>query len=430
MTTKQSGEHILKKILALIISVITLFSVSMLFACGGGDEFTVTFEANGGKLVGDTSLTQVVSDAEDIVEPKFERAGYEFTGWSVIISQIEKDTVVKAEWREKTYTISFDANGGTWGEGFSDNYTLTATYKKVVSGNFPTATKEGYKFEKWIIVSDDENLNGKTFSPTVEYDYTTDLKLKAGWIEIAKFTITYKDVNLDGLRTNFAENDADFSVPNPTKTGYIFTGWTGEGFTNQKDLLIKPSEMKKDLTFTATWQAKKYTVKLNANNGEELADIEVEFDKPITLPTVSKDDVEFISWKYNGIYLKTGDKWTYDDDDAEIIAVWANSITIKYSKKYIDANKGNWEVSFSSVPKELDTTLGVNFTDKLSKPDGISNYYIDEHHEYEFAYWAYKDKSGNYVKVKDGDAITINMADDGDITLYPVCKIAVWAGPY
>ena len=100
-----------KKILALLIAVISIFSVVSFSACKK-DTFTVTFHANGGTLVSGQEV-QTVSSASEIAPPVYEKKGYGLTGFDKVISTIDCDTDVYAVWNYKIFKLFFNANGGT-----------------------------------------------------------------------------------------------------------------------------------------------------------------------------------------------------------------------------------------------------------------------------------------------------------------------------
>lgn len=138
---------------------------------GGDDEpgnqtCTITFDANGGE--GGTSLTTGTNgrlSALPAANPT--RAGYTFSGWYTAVSggskvttstQFKKDTTVYAHWvknsspvdptpdtpsdTKKTYTITFNANGGS----VSPASAVTSADGRVT---LPTPIRAGYTFAGW-----------------------------------------------------------------------------------------------------------------------------------------------------------------------------------------------------------------------------------------------------------------------------------------
>ncbi|MBQ7797907.1 MAG: InlB B-repeat-containing protein, partial [Clostridia bacterium] len=84
-----------------------------------------------------------------------DRKGYTFSGWitdatggtqvSTTTTMGIGDTTIYAHWTANTYTVTFDANGGTVSTT-SETVTFDSTY-----GTLPTPTKPGYRFDGWTI---------------------------------------------------------------------------------------------------------------------------------------------------------------------------------------------------------------------------------------------------------------------------------------
>ncbi len=429
----------MKKILALLLTVLTLVCALAFVGCSRSNEFTVTFVTNGGTCVNDATLTQTVSDAEDLVVPVLEREGYTFAGWDVSIADIDEDTIVRATWTPCTYTISFDNDEGVWNTGFNDEYTLSVKYGETVSGTFPTATKSGFKFEKWVIVDDDANLNGTAFSGDVEYTYTKNLKLKIQWVDDGKFIISYNSSPIEGLITSFDATDEPFELGTPIRTGYIFNGWTGVGYDNPtKEVTITPADVTDDLVFTANWTAKTYTIKL-MNGKLQVKEISVVYGEPIGKLDALEGDVIFACWAYDdgekeitfdgGIEIK--DKWNIDADNIVFQAVWNESIKIRYELNYYSTEKRErYPVTVTGI--DSNTRKEFNHGEKLS--EAIKNLATPieiDADEYKFSHWAYKNKQGEYKKLTTDSQVLVRSAlvEHGEIVIYAVCY-SVWMGPY
>ena len=90
------------------------------------------------------------------------------------------------------------------------------------------------------------------------------------------YTITYK--GMDGAMfedgktnpTTYTVETAAFTLNNPIRTGYVFTGWTGSnGTMPQTTVTIIPNKNKPEkLSYTANWtSAEKYTSTLKMEGG-------------------------------------------------------------------------------------------------------------------------------------------------------------------
>ncbi len=118
------------------------------------NSYTVTYEGNGGTA---SKATQTVTF--DIAPGEFATAtryGYTFKGWTYngqLVSPdsvwaLDKDVTLVAKWEVKTYTVTFNANGGKFSDG-STEVTYTWTYGG--ENTVPTLmTKADATFEGWL----------------------------------------------------------------------------------------------------------------------------------------------------------------------------------------------------------------------------------------------------------------------------------------
>ena len=126
----------------------------------GVSEYTLTLDPNGGK-VNPTSMRFIVGQIiYDLPTPT--RSGYQFVGWytkksgGTLIEDTampSKDITVYAQWesnatpKQKTYTITFDADGGS-----VSPKSITVNKDEKI-GTLPTPTKDGYTFVGWYTSS-------------------------------------------------------------------------------------------------------------------------------------------------------------------------------------------------------------------------------------------------------------------------------------
>ncbi|MBQ9903419.1 MAG: InlB B-repeat-containing protein, partial [Synergistaceae bacterium] len=223
--------------------------------------YKITYELDGGTLAEGVSnpATYTVEDAITLNNPA--KDGYTFTGWtgsngttpqtSVTIPKGSTgDMSYTATWTANTYTVKFNANGGT-GDDAAQEYTYD-TAQAMTANAF---TREGYTFSGWNTESDGTGT-GYTDGQEVSNIATGgEVTLYAQWTA-TEYTITYE---LDGGTVETANpakytvETATFTLTNPTKDGYVFTGWTGTGL----DGAAMSVEIAKGSTgnreYTATW---------------------------------------------------------------------------------------------------------------------------------------------------------------------------------
>ena len=166
------------------------------------------------------------------------KTGYTFIGWSENQTATQaqygknasytanKSVKLYAVWQANTYNISYVLNGGT------NNSSNPSTYTYGKGATLSNATKQGYTFDGWYTESTFENK-----ITSISTTQTGNITVYAKYNEIT-YTLTY-DLAGGSLATgkvnpsNYTIGMTDFTLNNPTKTGYSFKGWTG-GVVNAK----------------------------------------------------------------------------------------------------------------------------------------------------------------------------------------------------
>ena len=121
---------------------------------------------------------------------------------------------------------------------------------------------------------------------------------------MTNYEITY---DLDGGQptkdnpSNYTAETETFTLNNPTKTGYTFTGWTGTDLDNPKTEVIIAKGSTGNREYKANWQQNapdEYTLTLVAGTGIASVDDEKAYrkDTSITLNCTVKDGYEFVNW--------------------------------------------------------------------------------------------------------------------------------------
>lgn len=189
------------------------------------------------------------------------------TGVSAQVNTKAADTKVNAK---------FEANA---------SYTITVTY--TVDAGYTVGTKT-------------LSVNGKTQTGTgtdssVSFDLST-------YQPETVYTITYKGT--DGatvkgtLVKEYTASSLPITLPDLEKTGYTFNGWTSKDTKTPTKGLTIPAGTKKDLTFTASFTANKYTVTFDLNGRGKTFTQTVEYGKKCPTPkTPTADDEIFDCWK-------------------------------------------------------------------------------------------------------------------------------------
>ena len=250
------------------------------------NTYTVKLHANGGTIVSGQDVTSytygtgaTLPTADDITY-----TGHTFKGWydnegmsgSPVTAISDTETGNKeywAKWEANAYTVTLNANGGTINSGNVTSYTYG------VDTTLPTAndmTYTGHTFKGWY---DNEGLTG---DPVMAIG-GTEMGNKEYWAkwEINQYKITYDLAGgtAEGNLDTYTVETGAFTLKNPTKSGYTFTGWSGTGLDGENNMTVTiPMGSTGNRTYTAHWRYNGsghsysyYTIKATAGTGGSIS---------------------------------------------------------------------------------------------------------------------------------------------------------------
>ena len=157
-------------------------------------------------------------------------------------------TTLTVQWTAPTYAVTLNTNGGT----IADGKDVTG-YTYGVGATLPTdVTRTGYTFKGWY---DNESLTG---SPVTAIG-GTEMGNKEYWAkwEINQYTIAYDLAGgtAEGNPDTYTIETGAFTLTNPTKSGYTFTGWSGTGLDGENNMTVTiPKGSTGERSYTAHWR--------------------------------------------------------------------------------------------------------------------------------------------------------------------------------
>lgn len=184
-----------------------------LYANWKPNNYKVRYNGNGATSGTMTDSAHVYDTAKALTKNAYARTGYTFTGWntksdgkgtayadgaSIKNLTATKDGVVTlyAQWKVNSYTLTYDANGGT----------VSPSSKKLdyneAYGTLPTPVRKGYRFEGWYTAT-----TGGTKVSSITKMGTKDTTIYARWT-VNTLTINY---HAEGAQTF---KDLDLSTGN------------------------------------------------------------------------------------------------------------------------------------------------------------------------------------------------------------------------
>lgn len=382
-------------------------------------SYNVTLNADGG-TINSNNVTSYTYGVGAILPTDVTKEGYIFNGWKdaeandalEIATDAYGDKTFTASWTKATYTIDYNANGGTI------NDTYVSTYQLGAEIILPTdVEKDGCTFEGWY---DNANFTGvavtaiantevgnKTFYANwTANTYTVLLNAQGGTINSGDVTsYTYGVV---------------VSLPtNVTKEGFTFTGWyTNEECTSAVVSIISSTTMGNQ-TFYAGWSNTAYAVTLNTNNGviSEGNVTSYVYGTAKNLPTseqVSKTGYTFGGWFNNSsctgtaqteiLATATGDKefWAKWTVDSYTISLTTNGGTVNTG----NVTKYTYGIG-ATLPTDV-TKIGYTFAGWFDNAE-FSGTAIDRIDEYELGNKSFYAKwtANDYAIVYETSAGTI-----------------------
>ena len=346
-----------------------------------------------------------------------------------------------ARWKEKTYTITFDANGGNITENTKE-VVYNSTKNNNVSSLNPTKT--GYIFNGWYtertegiqVYKNDgsSNANSNTFwNSNNQWVYTDDITLYAQWTPIT-YTITYNGNGSTSGSTPQSSHTYDeakkLTENGFERTGFEFVGWSTQAtgskqYSNSESVVNLSSQNGSKITLYAVWKEEEYTITFNANGGTIQEDT-----KKVVYSSTQNNDVSALNptktgYIFSGWYTSTSGgiqvygsngkcnvnangywtsskQWIYTDN----ITLYAQWTAITYQIVF----NGNGNTSGSMTNMECKYGATYSLSANGFKKDG-----------YEFIGWA-TSANGEVVYQNQQEISNLTSANGTTINLYAKWK--------
>lgn len=274
------------------------------------NTYSVSFNANGGN--GSMSSESMTYDAaKALTTNSFTRAHYNFTGWNTKAdgsgtSYADKASVknltatngatvtLYAKWTPNTYTVKFNANGGT---GTMTDEGMTYDSAKTLTGN--TLTRKGYTFTGWNTKADGTGTAYADKASVKNLAASGTVTLYAQW-KIQSHTLT---VDPNGGTWNGSTSSSKITqnyntqkaISAPTRSGYTFVGWAATGSGTMVD------ETSDNAFANNKWQANSVAYDNEKSGANSISTEAAEADNPLKIKGVTK---------YQGVFKNDGSKKT------------------------------------------------------------------------------------------------------------------------
>ena len=327
------------------------------------ESYTVRYDANGGSgAPASQSKTYGVPLTLSMVKPT--RAGYEFLGWAT--SKIattseyapgerytdEASVTFYAVWRyvPKTYTVSYDANGGSSAPGTQtkmENVALT------LASTIPA--REGYTFRGWAT---SPTATTADYQPGESYTANAAVTLYAVW-EKESYTVSYDANGGTGAPASQVKKYGEtlkLRTVIPTRSGYDFLGWAESSTATSATYLAGANYSENaGITLYAVWRERNY-------------------DFSVSNLTVTPDEV----WQYDKITVNFRvDNWDrYNAYNNVPVSVWLNGVCVytgtvdfhAYGVNYI-----TFDLNVGALEGKQTIEARINWDDRASETRSNNN---------------------------------------------------------
>lgn len=227
------------------------------------NNYNITFDANGGTGGGNWLMQY----GAVLTAPEVFKTGYNFSGWSPSVPGTVPagDTIYTAQWNAKSYTITFDANGGTGGT--SGSFSFGATI------DVPSVFRAGYTFTGW--------------TPEVPQTVPAENRIFTAQWTLSKYTLTFDAGGGTGSSSVVLLPGEPVEAPLVVKTGYTFAGWSPA---------VPAAAPAENTTYTALWSINSYRITFQAAGGLGGTSAMQVYDSPLVAPTVTRYGYVFTGW--------------------------------------------------------------------------------------------------------------------------------------
>ena len=271
-------------------------------------------------------------------------------------------TTLTVQWTAPTYTVTLNAGNGTINSGNVTSYTYGT------GATLPTdVTHTGYTFKGWY---DNEALAGSPVTAIGDTE-TGNKEYWAKW-EINQYTITYDLAGgtAEGNPNTYTIETGAFTLKNPTKSGYTFTGWSGTGLDGENNMTVTiHTGSTGNRTYTAHWR-------YNGGGGSSSSP-----SYPVSVP--DKTDHGSVTVSPKNASAGSTVTITVKPDSGYVLETI--SVTDKNGKELKLTDKGNGKYTFTMPASKVE--IKVTFMEDNS----VLNFFYDvpnDAYYYEAVKWA------------------------------------------
>ena len=301
---------------------------------------------------------------------------YAFCGFRPVLEVLNPDTLGS----DGLKVVTLDLNGGKLGGSSEDIQIIVKSSKSFAapaSGGLTRPDGNNGSYFKWL------GSDGNLYAPgeSVPEVVTT---LTAQWT-VNQYTITYDLAGgtVEGNPDTYTIETVAFTLKNPTKSGYTFTGWSGTGLDGENNMTVTiPKGSTGNRSYTAHWRYNGgggrgysyYTIKATAGTGGSISpsgNVSVREGRDQTFTITPDKGYAVANVKIDGKSIGAVKSYTFENvrrtHTIEVIFVKANGNP--QTGVFVDVATGSYYEDAVDWAVENGITQGTD--DTHFSPDGI-----------------------------------------------------------
>ncbi len=233
------------------------------------NQYTVTYDTDSGSGSFPPQIHNYGA-SHTVTTRKTTYPGWVFIGWRRTDTNqdvkagssltVDRNIILKAQWRRETYTVSFNANGGSGAPAAQ-----TKEYGRTLSLSNSKPTREYYNFAGWTTRS---NGGGSNYQAGSSFGLNENTTLYAQWTRRRRNVRFNTNGGSGGSPNTMVDEGSYYTLTRawlPTRGGHMFAGWThgGKRYNPSTKVWVGTS----DVTLTAQWRTPRVGDRIRIREG-------------------------------------------------------------------------------------------------------------------------------------------------------------------